>query len=191
MVVEFDGVEAGLPDDVRRAADCCKAAGAREVRTADSEEERAALWQGRKKAFGALGRIAPDLLVQDATVPRTKLPEVLRRIEEIGRHYELTLANVFHAGDGNLHPNILFDRRDVEELERVEQASREIMEVCVEAGGTISGEHGVGLDKLHYMRLVHSEADLEAMRLVKRIWDPEGGMNPGKVVPEPQEEVTP
>lgn len=185
LVVEFDGVEAGLDADVRRAVECCTESGAREVRTADTEEERSALWQGRKKAFGAMGRIAPDLLVQDATVPRTKLPQVLKRVQEIGREYELTIANVFHAGDGNLHPNILFDRRDAEECSRVERASREIMEVCVEVGGTITGEHGVGLDKLQYMSLVHSEAELEALRAVKRVWDPANGMNPGKVVPDP------
>jgi glycolate oxidase subunit GlcD len=188
LVVEFDGIEAGLDADMQRAVECCTAAGAREVRTADTDEERTALWQGRKKAFGAMGRVAPDLMVQDATVPRTKLPEVLKRIQEIGQQFDLNIANVFHAGDGNLHPNILFDRRDSEEWERVEQASREIMSVCVEAGGTITGEHGVGLDKLKYMGLVHSEADLEAMRAVKRAWDPEGGMNPGKVVPDGAEE---
>lgn len=189
LVVEFDGLEVGLPEDVRRAVDCCEASGAREVRTADTEEERTALWQGRKKAFGAMGRVAPDLMVQDATVPRTKLPEVLRRIHEIGERYELNVANVFHAGDGNLHPNILFDRRDADELARVEKASKEIMDVCVAAGGTITGEHGVGMDKLQYMRLVHSEDELDAMRTVKRVFDPEGGMNPGKVIPAPLDPV--
>lgn len=183
LVVEFDGMEEGLDDEVDEAARCCRDAGAREVRTASTEEERAALWQGRKKAFGAMGRIAPDLLVQDATVPRTRLPEVLARIGEIGRRYDLKVANVFHAGDGNLHPNLLFDRRDTDELARVEAASREIMQVCIDAGGTITGEHGVGLDKRRYMPLVHSAEVLEAMARVKGVFDPEGRCNPGKVLP--------
>ena len=183
LVIEFDGIEAGLDVEAEAAEACCWEKGATEVRRARSEEERLALWQGRKKAFGALGRIAPDLLVQDATVPRTRLPEVLRAIGEIGRRYDLTVANVFHAGDGNLHPNILFDRSDRDELSRVEQASREIMAVCVEVGGTITGEHGVGLDKRGYMRLVHSRDVLEVMKATKNAFDPWGGMNPGKVLP--------
>ena len=186
MVVEFDGVEAGLDRDADRAGACCEAEGAREVRRAQDEGERAALWQGRKKAFGAMGRIAPDLLVQDATVPRTRLPDVLARITEIGRRYDLKLANVFHAGDGNLHPNILFDRRNEDEVARVEQASQEIMQVCVDAGGTITGEHGVGLDKRKYMRLIFDEPVLAAMADVRRVFDPSGLLNPGKVLPDPE-----
>ncbi len=185
LVVEFDGIEAGLVADVERAASHCREAGAREVRTADSPEERLALWQGRKKAFGAMGQIASDLLVQDGTVPRSKLTEVLGRISEIGARYELTIANVFHAGDGNLHPNILFDRSDADELSRVELASTEIMAVCVDVGGTITGEHGVGLDKRRYMSLVHGPEELEAMRSIKAVFDPRGRMNPGKVLPDP------
>ncbi len=183
LVIEFDGIEVGLDSEAEEAEGCCWEKGAREVRRARSEEERLALWQGRKKAFGAFGRVAPDLLVQDATVPRTRLPEVLRAISEIGHRHGLRLANVFHAGDGNLHPNILFDRTDEDEVARVERASREIMAVCVEAGGTITGEHGVGLDKRSYMRLVHSRDVLEVMRATKKAFDPWGGMNPGKVLP--------
>jgi glycolate oxidase subunit GlcD len=184
LVVEFDGIEAGLDGQVMEARARCIEAGAREVRTAASEEERTALWQGRKKAFGAMGRIAPDLLVQDATVPRSRLPQVLARVSEIGRRYGLRVANVFHAGDGNLHPNLLFDRRDAEELARVERASREIMEACIEAGGTITGEHGVGLDKRAYMPMVIPPAALEAMGQVKIAFDPLGLCNPGKVLPD-------
>jgi glycolate oxidase subunit GlcD len=184
LVVEFDGLDAGLDEDVSRAVECCTAAGAREVRKANSAEERLALWKGRKSAFGAMGRIAPDLLVQDATVPRTKLPEVLATIAEIGQRYGITVANVFHAGDGNLHPNIVYDRRDEDERRRVEGASREIMQACVDVGGTITGEHGVGIDKRRYMHLVFSEADIEAMRGVRRVFDPEEACNPGKVLPE-------
>ena len=185
LVVEFDGIEAGLAADVERAVVQCREAGAREVRTAESTEERLALWRGRKKAFGAMGQIGNDLMVQDGTVPRSKLTEVLGRIGEIGARHELLIANVFHAGDGNLHPNILFDRSDAEELSRVELASTEIMAVCVEAGGTITGEHGVGVDKRRYMSLVHSPDDLDAMRRIKAVFDPLGLMNPGKVLPDP------
>jgi glycolate oxidase subunit GlcD len=184
LVVEFDGTEAGLDADADRAEECIRSAGASDVRRATGEAQRAALWNGRKKAFGAMGRIAPDLLVQDATVPRTRLPEVLARISEIGERYHLKVANVFHAGDGNLHPNILFDRNDPDERDRVERASKEIMSLCVEVGGTITGEHGVGVDKKGYMELVHGQAELEAMRAVKHLFDPRGLFNPGKVLPD-------
>ncbi|MGD2120880.1 MAG: FAD-linked oxidase C-terminal domain-containing protein [Gemmatimonadota bacterium] len=184
LVVEFDGLEAGLDLDAESAERCCWEAGAREVRRAGSGEERLALWKGRKKAFGAMGRLAPDLLVQDATVPRTRLPEVLARIGEIADRYQIQVANVFHAGDGNLHPNIVFDRRDPEGTRRVEEASKEIMGVCVEAGGTITGEHGVGADKQKYMPLVFTPDEMEVLRAVRSVFDPEGRCNPGKVVPE-------
>jgi glycolate oxidase subunit GlcD len=184
LVIEFDGTEEGLDAEADQAEACCKEAGAREVRRASDPAARAALWNGRKKAFGAMGRIAPDLLVQDATVPRTRLPEVLARITEIGERYRLNVANVFHAGDGNLHPNILFDRNDPDELERVERASKEIMGLCVDVGGTITGEHGVGVDKRGYMRLVHGPEELAAMAAVKAVFDPRGLFNPGKVLPD-------
>jgi glycolate oxidase subunit GlcD len=184
LVIEFDGTDAGLDAEADAAEACCLRAGAREVRRATEASQRAKLWNGRKKAFGAMGRIAPDLLVQDATVPRTRLPEVLARISEIGERYRLRVANVFHAGDGNLHPNILFDRNDPDELGRVERASREIMTLCVEVGGTITGEHGVGVDKRGYMKLVHGPEELAAMAAVKRVFDPHGLFNPGKVLPD-------
>jgi len=187
LVIEFDGTDAGLDAEADKAEVCCREAGAREVRRARDENERAGLWNGRKKAFGAMGRIAPDLLVQDATVPRTRLPEVLARVTEIAERYRLRVANVFHAGDGNLHPNILFDRGDPDESERVERASREIMALCVEVGGTITGEHGVGADKRGYMRLVHGPDELAVMAAVKEVFDPRGLFNPGKVLPDPGE----
>ena len=188
LVIEFDGIDAGLDDDAAAAAEICREFGAIEVRRAADEEERLALWRGRKKAFGAMGRLAPDLMVQDATVPRSVLPDVLARIDEIATRHRLRVANVFHAGDGNLHPNILFDRRDTEETERVERASTEIMRACVDAGGTITGEHGVGLDKRHYMSLVHGPRELAAMRGVRDVFDPTGVLNPGKVLPDPAPE---
>jgi glycolate oxidase subunit GlcD len=184
LVVEFDGIDAGLDREAEKAQKCCEAAGAREVRRAESSEERMALWKGRKKSFGAMGRLAPDLLVQDATVPRTRLPEVMGKIAEIAQKYDIQVANVFHAGDGNLHPNIVFDRRDPEETARVEEASGHIMKACVEVGGTITGEHGVGADKRKYMPLVFNPEEMEVLRQVKAVFDPHGLCNPGKVIPE-------
>ncbi|MSR22344.1 MAG: FAD-binding protein [Gemmatimonadetes bacterium] len=184
LVVEVDGVDAALDAEVAIARACCLSAGAREVRIATNAEERLALWRGRKKAFGAMGRLAPDLLVQDATVPRTRLPEVLRQVGEIGRRHGILVANVFHAGDGNLHPNLLFDRRDPDQVKKVEAASKEIMEVCIRAGGTITGEHGVGFDKRAHMPLVCSHEVLRAMARLKEAFDPLGRSNPGKVLPD-------
>ena len=184
LVVEFDGMETGLDQEAEAAVACCLQAGAREVRRAAAGEERLALWKGRKKAFGAMGRLAPNLLVQDATVPRTRLPEVLARITEIGNRYHLRVANVFHAGDGNLHPNIVYDSRDPQEPRRVEEAAGEIMAVCVEVGGTITGEHGVGFDKRKYMPLVFNPEELTVLAEIKRVFDPRGRFNPGKVLPD-------
>lgn len=184
LVIEFDGAEVGLDVEAERAERCCRDAGAREVRRARDEAERIALWKGRKKAYGALGRLAPDILVQDATVPRSKLPEVLRRVSEIGRAHQLRIANSFHAGDGNLHPEILFDRRDPNQVERVERASKEIMKLCVEAGGTITGEHGVGIDKRDCLGMVCSPVEIELMAALKAVFDPWNLCNPGKVLPD-------
>ena len=183
LIVEIDGPVAGLDDDVAAVERLCHAAGARTVRIATDATERARLWQGRKKAFGAMGRIAPDLVVQDAVVPRSSLPDVLEQILEIGRRHGLTVANVFHAGDGNLHPNICYDARDPDLTKRVHQAAREIMEVCVAAGGSITGEHGVGSDKLDYMPMIFDPESLAAMGAVRRVFDPAQRANPGKVIP--------
>ena len=183
LLCEVDGLEAGLSDDVETIAQCCRAEGARNVLVASDAEQRARLWQGRKKAFGAMGRIAPSLVVQDAVVPRTKLPEILRRIAEIGARYRVRVCNVFHAGDGNLHPNIPYDARDPDESARVHSAMKEIMLACIAAGGTITGEHGVGLDKLDYMPSLFDESTLEMMCAVRQAFDPETRANPGKVVP--------
>jgi len=157
--------------------------GALEVREASDPESRKRLWAGRKGAFGAMGRIAPDLYVADAVVPRTKLRELVRATVEICRERGLRLANVFHAGDGNLHPNICYDRRDADEVRRVLEAGHLILKTCVEAGGALTGEHGVGLEKLAEMELLFSPADLGAMCRVRDAWDPERRMNPGKLLP--------
>ncbi|HYY41405.1 MAG TPA: FAD-linked oxidase C-terminal domain-containing protein, partial [Pyrinomonadaceae bacterium] len=183
LLVELDGLEAGMDEEVERVRQICVNNGARSVRLAADEAERKRLWAARKGAFGAMGRITPDILIQDAVVPRSRLPEVLADIYRIGAHYHLRLANVFHAGDGNLHPLICFDLRDADEVRRVESASHEIVETCVRAGGTITGEHGVGLDKSEYLPLVFSEEDMRAMLSVRAAFDPTGLCNPGKIIP--------
>ena len=183
LLIEFDGRMAGLTSDADRAVELCKQGGAREVRRARDATERQRMWYARKKAFGAMGRLAPDILVQDAVVPRSKLPQVLDRIYEIAAEYGVRLCNMFHAGDGNLHPTIAFDRRDADQVSAVHEASRKMMHACVQAGGTITGEHGVGLDKLQYMELVFSTQEMEAMCDVRNAWNPGGRANPSKVLP--------
>jgi glycolate oxidase subunit GlcD len=183
LLVELDGLEAGIESEVERVVRVCREAGARSVRLAADEAERRKLWAARKGAFGAMGRISPDLMLQDAVVPRSRLPEVLAETYRIGARYRLRLANVFHAGDGNLHPCISYDARDHDEVARVKEAGREIVETCVRAGGTITGEHGVGLDKREYLPLVFSEDALRAMLEVRAAFDPLGLCNPGKVIP--------
>lgn len=183
LLIELDGFEAGLDDDVTTVVNLCTDAGARAVRVARDEADRTRLWLGRKKAFGAMGRVSRHLVVQDATVPRTKLPEVLTRIHEIGTRHRVKVCNVFHAGDGNLHPNIGYDALDPDESARVHAAMREIMEACVDVGGSITGEHGVGIDKLAYMDRLFSAESLRAMCDLRDVFDPHRRANPGKVVP--------
>lgn len=183
LLVELDGLEAGIDEDVSRVRRICAENGARSVRLAADESERKKLWAARKGAFGAMGRITPDVLIQDAVVPRSRLPEVLAATYRIGARYGLRVANVFHAGDGNLHPLVCFDARDHDQVRRVKEAGREIMETCVRAGGTITGEHGVGLDKSDYLPLVFSDDDMRAMLEVRAAFDPTGLCNPGKIIP--------
>jgi glycolate oxidase subunit GlcD len=183
LLVEIDGPAPAVERQQGRVRAHCLAAGAREVAVARDAEERQRFWRARKGAFGAMGRLAPDLYVHDAVVPRARLPEVLERVCEIGDRHRLRLSNVFHAGDGNLHPNISFDRRDADELARVMAAGREILAVCVEAGGVISGEHGIGTEKREYMRMVFSDADLDAMCRLRAAFDPDRVCNPGKIFP--------
>jgi len=183
LLIELDGAEAGLEEDVATIESLCRSSGARSVRIARDEAERTRLWQGRKKAFGAMGRVAPHLVVQDAVVPRTALPRVLAEIHAIGQRHRVQVCNVFHAGDGNLHPNIPYNAADADETARVHAAMSEIMRTCVAAGGTITGEHGVGLDKVGYMDLIFSPDSLAAMCALREVFDPERRANPGKVVP--------
>ena len=183
LLVELDGQREAVEAEATTVAGILRDRGAREVRSASSPADRARLWQGRKKAFGAMGRIAPDLAVQDAVVPRSVLPDIMDRIADIRDRHGLSISNVFHAGDGNLHPNISFDRHDPVVAARVQTACREIMTACVEAGGSITGEHGVGSDKIDYMPLIFDPETLGAMRAVRRAFDPSESANPGKVVP--------
>lgn len=183
LLVELDGQTDAVEAEAAMVREILTDRGARQVRSASSPADRARLWQGRKKAFGAMGRIAPDLAVQDAVVPRSTLPAIMDQIEGIRREYNLTISNVFHAGDGNLHPNISFDRRDPATAARVRSACREIMAACVAVGGSITGEHGVGNDKLDYMPWIFDAETLGAMRAVRRVFDPAELANPGKVVP--------
>lgn len=183
LLLEIDGLADGIDEDAERLRTICLESGARAVRVARDEGERTRLWQGRKKAFGAMGRVSSHLVVQDAVIPRTRLPDVLRAIAEIGERERLTVCNVFHAGDGNLHPNIPYNANDPEESARVHRAMTAIMRTCVEAGGSVTGEHGIGVDKLDYMPLIFSESSLDAMCRLRDAFDPERRANPGKVVP--------
>lgn len=184
LLIELDGIKDGMERLAERVMEICRKNNVREVKAAENEEERAQLWAGRKGAFGAVARLRPNYLVCDGTVPRTKLPEVLGKVMEVGRKYNLPIANVFHAGDGNLHPLILFDERDEEELSKVHAAGSEILKLCADAGGTISGEHGIGAEKMKEMFFVFTPRDMAAMRKVKMAFDPEDIYNPGKVIPE-------
>ena len=183
LLVELDGLEAGVSADLESVRQICLDGGARNVRVARDDTERMKLWQGRKKAFGAMGRLAPHLIVQDAVIPRTKLPEILDTIHTISEKYGVLVCNVFHAGDGNLHPNIAYSADDPAESERVHKAMTEIMRACIDAGGSITGEHGVGLDKMGYMESIFSGASLNAMCELRGVFDPQRRSNPGKVVP--------
>ncbi|MDH4348739.1 MAG: FAD-binding protein [Gemmatimonadota bacterium] len=183
LLVELDGAPEAVAAEAAVVEPLLRANGARSVTVATSEPDRARLWLGRKKAFGALGRLAPDLAVQDAVVPRSALPDLLDQIAAVRDRLGIRISNVFHAGDGNLHPCISFDRRDPRQAAAVVTANREIMEACLAAGGSITGEHGVGSDKREYMPRAFQPAALDLMCEVRRVFDPDGRANPGKVFP--------
>jgi glycolate oxidase len=185
LIVEVEGLAEHTECTMKLASEICQRSGAREVKRAKDEAERQLLWKGRKGAFGAMGVLAPNYYVQDGVVPRSKLPEMMRRVAEISKQFNLRIANVFHAGDGNLHPNILFDMRAPGELDRVIEAGAATLRACVELGGSITGEHGVGLEKKAYIGLLFNEADLEAMARVRRAFDPDSRFNPAKLFPTP------
>jgi glycolate dehydrogenase FAD-linked subunit len=186
LLVELDGPSIEVEALLARTAELVEQAGATEVRRAADDVERAGFWRGRKAAFAAMGRISPDYYVQDGVVPRTKLPETLRRIAELSEEYGLRVGNVFHAGDGNLHPLVLYDA-DVEgQAELAERLASDILMACLDAGGSLTGEHGIGLDKARHMPRMFSQADLDAMHRLRCGFDPEGRCNPGKVFPTPR-----
>jgi glycolate oxidase len=186
LIVELDGVAAQVEEDLATLDRICRDNGAWEIRTAQDAHERALLWKGRKSAFGAMGRISQSYYVQDGVVPRTKLPEVLRRIAELEREYGLRVGNVFHAGDGNLHPLVLYDEHAPGEAERARDLAEAILVACIDAGGSLTGEHGVGTDKACAMPLMFGRDDLEVMQRLRRAFDPAGLCNPGKLFPTPR-----
>jgi glycolate oxidase subunit GlcD len=190
LIVEVEGLSVGLKDQVEQISELCRNNQCRDILEAKDDTERNRLWEGRRGAFGAVARLAPNYLVNDCTVPRTKLPEALAKVAEIAKKYEFEHGNVFHAGDGNLHPLMFFDSRDADQLKRVKKAGWEIMEACVALGGTISGEHGIGLEKINAMRLIFSEHDFAAQRSLQQAFDPDKLLNPGKVVPAPDQNET-
>ena len=183
LLAEIDGPEAGLDDTLSTIARVCREFGSQSVRLAASAEERAALWAARKGAAGAMGRLAPNYYIQDGVVPRTRLPQAMAHVEAVSREYRTPIANVFHAGDGNLHPGLLFDRRDPDQVERTLRAGDSILRMCVDLGGAISGEHGIGLEKREQMTYVFSPRDLAAMAGVRATFDPKAMFNPDKLLP--------
>ena len=185
LLVEVDGIAESTRELMHAVREVLTVNQGFALREAQSATERELLWAGRKGAIGALGRIKPNYYLHDGVVPRSKLPQVLATVAEIGEHYRLPVANVFHAGDGNLHPNILFDLRDRGVMHQVEEAGEEMLRAVVELGGALSGEHGIGLEKNSFMPWVYSADDLDAMQRVKDAFDPDGIMNPGKIFPDP------
>lgn len=183
LLIEIDGTEAVLDEQLERVCALCKANQAFDIRQCSDPAKRAELWSARKRAFGAIGRISPSYCTQDACIPRSKLPEAIERIVQLGHEYGLTITNVFHAGDGNVHPILLFDEDDPEDVQRVLRASEAILEYCISIGGVITGEHGVGVEKLHLMPKMFSAATLKSFDRIKRLFDPDGRINEGKLIP--------
>lgn len=183
LVIEVDGPDAGLDRQQEQIIDFCKRFGAREVLQATSVQERELLWKCRKSAVGATGRLSPSYTIQDGVVPRSRLPYIIRRTAEIGQKYQIRIVNVAHAGDGNIHPILLFDERNGEQVERAVAAGREILEECIACGGSITAEHGIGVEKIGLMDRLFAPTDLNAMRHVRQAFDPTGHLNPGKLIP--------
>jgi glycolate oxidase len=183
LLIEVDGLEAGLDQQRDRIIELCREHKARDVRLAASAAERQLLWKCRKQAFGAVGRLSPSYCTQDGVVPRTKLPHILERIIEIGRKYDIRIVNVFHAGDGNIHPILLFDERNAEQVRRVLDASGEILEECIACGGSVTGEHGIGVEKIEFMQKLFTADDLDVMGRVRDAFNPTGRLSPAKMLP--------
>ena len=183
LIVEVDGLAAGLEQQATRIGEICKLCRAREVRMAKTEQERLELWKCRKRAFGAIGRLSPNFLTQDGVVPRSKLPEIMRFIRATSTKYGLRIPNVFHAGDGNIHPLVLYDEREPEQVRRAVAAGNEILEKCIELGGSVTGEHGIGVEKIDFMEKQFSRDTLQAMRELRAVFDPQSRCNPHKLFP--------
>lgn len=183
LLIELDGLEAGLDEQRDRVVEVCRAAGAKEVRRADDPQERLKLWKCRKQAFGAIGRLSPSYCTQDGVVPRTKLPHIFRRITEISAKHGVRIVNVFHAGDGNIHPIVLFDERVPEQVHAALAASGEILEECIACGGSVTGEHGIGVEKIEFMHKLFAPGDLAVMQRVRHGFDESGRLSPGKLLP--------
>jgi glycolate oxidase len=183
LLIEVDGLEAGLDAQRDEIIKLCMQTGAREVRQARDAQERLLLWKSRKQAFGAVGRLSPSYCTQDGVVPRTKLPHILRRITEISSKYGVRIVNVFHAGDGNIHPILLFDERDAEQVAQVLRASDEILEECIACGGSVTGEHGIGVEKISLMNKLFTADDLAAMTRLRVAFNPTGRLSPAKMLP--------
>jgi len=183
LIIELDGLDAGIEEACGRASECCSREGATEIRRAANEQERELLWKSRKRAFGAMGRLAPSYCTQDGVVPRSKLPEIVESIGEIGRRHQLRIANLMHAGDGNVHPIILYDDRDPDCVARVLKAGDEILKACLDLGGSLSGEHGIGIEKRELMREAFGPDELAAMAEVRAVFNPAGLCNPHKLLP--------
>ena len=185
LIIEIDGLDAAMDEHARRVTELVRAAGAHEVRLARDENERATLWKARKRAFGAVGRLAPNYATHDGVVPRTRLPDILRAISAISARFDLQIGNVFHAGDGNIHPIVLYDERDPDQVRRAIESGREILRACVEMGGSLTGEHGIGAEKMAEMPLIFSPDDLLVMSELRRVFDPAERSNPNKIIPAP------
>jgi glycolate oxidase len=183
LIMEVDGLEAGLDAEAERMERLAKKNHAREVRQANTPDERLLLWKSRKQAFGAIGRLSPSYCTQDGVVPRTKLPHILRVIRAIGTKYDLRICNVFHAGDGNIHPILLFDERDADQVKRVLDASFEILQECIDVGGSVTGEHGIGVEKISLMPKLFTPADLKMMERLRGAFNPENRCSPAKMLP--------
>ena len=183
LIVELDGLSAGLERQAERVMEICKKNRAREVRLAKTDQERMDLWKSRKRAFGAIGRLSPNFITQDGVVPRSKLPEMMRFIRACSEKHGLRIPNVFHAGDGNIHPLVLYDEREPDQVRRALAAGHDILEKCIEMGGSVTGEHGIGVEKIDFMEKQFTANDLEAMRKLRRVFDPENRCNPHKMFP--------
>ena len=183
LIVELDGLAKGIEQQAKRVEEICRRNNAREVRLAKDAAERAALWKCRKQAFGAIGRLSPNYVTQDGVVPRSKLPEIMRFIRTVSDKYELRIPNVFHAGDGNIHPLILYDERKPGQVKRALQAGHDILGKCIELGGSVTGEHGIGAEKIDFMAKQFSKDDLDAMQQLRRVFDPKKRCNPHKMFP--------